>query len=75
MTREETIKKMMKLANEIMGKNGKNWTRQKEDEIWNLSLDYNRDHEDDEIFMCEYGDGDDVEGFMIEDDYWLYEDI
>ena len=72
MTRTETIKSMMTKANKML-KDG--WTRDGENEIWNMALDWNREHEDDEIFMCEYQseDSEFVNGFMIEDDYWTFE--
>lgn len=72
MTRRETIEKMMKMANALM----KNWTRDGENAIWDIAYDWNREHdESEEIFMCEkYDDDDELVGFYIEDDFWLYED-
>ena len=77
MTRSETIKEMMTKANILI----MNWTRDGENEIWNMAYDWNRDHdESEEIFMSEIymdEDGNETEeltGFMIEDDYWLYQD-
>lgn len=73
MTRTETIKKMMNKANQ-MYENG--WTRDKENAIWDIAYDWNREHEEsEEIFMCEIwkDDGYDGDGFMIEDDYWIFE--
>ena len=73
MTRTETIKEIMKKSNELM----KNWTRDGENEIWNMAYDWNRDHdESEEIFMCEKYDDEleELVGFYIEDDFWLYED-
>ena len=61
------------MANTLMN----NWTRDGENAIWNIAYDWNRDHdESEEIFMCEkYDDSlDELIGFYIEDDYWLYED-
>lgn len=71
MTREQTIREMITKANELK-RNG--WTRDGENAIWDMALDYNRSH-DDEIFMCEYQseDSDYVNGFMIEDDYWTFD--
>ena len=38
-----------------------------------MCIEWNREHEDDEIFMCEHADENNVvDGFYIEDDYWLY---
>ena len=76
MTKAQVIRKMYEKANMVM----RNWTRDGENEIWDMALNWNRNHEDDEIFMCEFSqdaEGNDtgrVTGFMIEDDYWLYEE-
>lgn len=71
MTKTQVIDQMVKKANALL----KGWTRDGENEIWNMALDWNREHEDDEIFMCEYQSEDSatVNGFMIEDDYWCFE--
>ena len=71
MTKQKVLEQMIKKANALL----KNWTRDGENEIWNMALDWNREHEDDEIFMCEYQSEDSatVNGFMIEDDYWIFE--
>ena len=68
--REQIIAEMVKKANAML-KNG--WTREGENAIWDMASDYNRTH-DDEIFMCEYqsDDSEYVNGFMIEDDYWVF---
>ena len=71
--RENVIKKMFDLANFISGDNWKNWTRDRENHLWDMCSDWNREHEDEEIFMCETSDDDDnVNGFMIEDDPFYY---
>lgn len=76
MTKAQVIRKMYEKANMVM----RNWTRDGENEIWDMALNWNRNHEDDEIFMCEFSqdaEGNDTErvtGFMIEDDFWLYEE-
>ena len=71
MTREKVIKEMIRRANALL----KNWNRELFDSIWTMCLDWNREHEDEEIFMCEYqsDDSEYVNGFMIEDDYWVFE--
>lgn len=71
MTKEAIIKKMMQKANKML-RDG--WSRDSENAIWELAFDYNRTH-DDEIFMCEYqsDDSEYVNGFMIEDDYWIFD--
>lgn len=76
MTREQTISKMMDMANALIG----NWTRAGEDEIWTMCSDWNSEHPDEEIFMCEsdmdeYGNTTEyVNGFYIEDDHWIFEE-
>ena len=71
MNREKLISKMRDMANKLINK----WTREEEDAIWTLCLDWNREHPDEEIFMCEYqsDDSEYVNGFMIEDDCWVFE--
>ncbi len=70
MTRNQTISKMMKMANELM----KNYTWEKNKALWDMCYDWNSTHEEsEEIFMCETSDDDDnVNGFMIEDDVWYW---
>lgn len=73
MTREQTILKMVKMADELV----KNYSYDKYNEIWEICSDWNREHEgSEEIFMCDYQSDDSayVNGFMIEDDYWVFED-
>ena len=71
MEREKVIMEMIRRANSLL----KSWNRDLFDSIWTMCLDWNREHEDDEIFMCEYqsDDSEYVNGFMIEDDYWVFE--
>lgn len=71
MTRAEVIAEMIKRANSLL----KAWDREIFDSIWSMCLDWNSEHEDEEIFMCEYqsDDSEYVNGFMIEDDYWVFE--
>jgi hypothetical protein len=57
------------MANDLYKDHAENWTWTAEQKIWTICCDWNRDHEDEEIFMCETSDDDDnVNGFMIEDD-------
>ena len=72
MTKAETIKSMIVKANKLL-KDG--WTRDGENEIWNIASDWNSEHSEDEIFMSDYQSEDSatVNGFMIEDDYWVFE--
>lgn len=70
-TREETIRVMIQKATNLL----KNWSRDEEDVIWTMCSDWNSKHENEEIFMCEYQseESETVNGFMIEDDYWVFE--
>ena len=71
MKRADVIAEMIKRANSLL----KAWDRDTFDSIWRMCSDWNGSHEDDEIFMCEYqsDDSEYVNGFMIEDDYWVFE--
>ena len=75
MTREETIKAMITKALAITGANTDAWTREKEDEIWNMSSEWNSTHDGNEqIVVCEIyeEDGYSGDGFSIEDDVFYY---
>jgi hypothetical protein len=71
MTKEQIINEMKNKANQ-MCKDG--YSREVEDELWTMASD-------NDIFMCEYymdEEGNTTEenqGFMIEDDYWLYKNM
>lgn len=71
MDKEQVLNKMINMANKLLD----GWTREKENAIWTLCLIWNTEHPEDEIFMCEYQseDSEYVNGFMIEDDYWVFE--
>lgn len=71
MNREQLISKMFDMANKLLN----NWAREGENAIWKLCIDWNMEHPDEEIFMCEYqsDDSEYVNGFMIEDDWWVFE--
>jgi hypothetical protein len=71
MTREKMIEKMVKAANKL--RKEYSWEAQKE--IWEMCLDWNSEHEDEEIFMCEHENEETglVDGFYIEDDFWTFE--
>lgn len=75
MTREQTIMTMMQKANQLL-KEG--YSHDKMMEIWDMASDWNDEHEDEkeQIFMSDYQseDSEFVNGFMIEDDFWLFED-
>lgn len=78
--RDKLINKMVKMAIAITGKNSDKWTRDAENAIWEMCSDWNSEHYDGmydeaEIFMCDYqtDDSEFVNGFMIEDDYFIIE--
>ena len=74
MKKDKMVEKMYKLANEITGKNTKNYTWEKGSKLWDMASEWNSTHEDSEIFMCEVHkeDGYEYDGFMIEDDIFYY---
>lgn len=81
MTRNEMINKLQKMAIAITGENSGKGTWDDHMAIWQLCLDWNKEHEEDEeIFMCECehdADGNPTEyvsGFYIEDDYFIFEE-
>ena len=71
MTREKMIEKMMNKANALQ----KRWSWTAQQEIWTMCCDWNSEHEDEEIFMCEHESEETglVDGFYIEDDCWTFE--
>lgn len=73
MTREEMIGKLYKIANDLF----KDYSYEKWNEMWSLCSDWNSTHDSrEEIFMSETSDDEDrVNGFMIEDDVWRWEDL
>ena len=70
--RDKYINEMMKKANALL----KNYTWELNNEVWNMAYDWNASHnEEEEIFMSDMCDDEgNVNGFMIEDDYWIFED-
>ena len=62
MTKDEMILNLMSMANQLV----KNYTYELNKRMWTACLDWNREHPDEEIFMCETDDG-----FAIEDDVWI----
>ena len=71
MTRDKMINNLMAMAKEMV----KNYTWDKYCAIIDTCTDWNRDHEDEEIFVCDICEADGYEGngIMVEDDYFLYE--
>ena len=72
MTRNETLKKLYRIANDLL----KDYTLDKWNEMWDLCYEWNSTHDsNEEIFMSETCDEEEqVNGFMIEDDVWRWED-
>lgn len=73
MTREKMLRKLYKIANDLF----KDYTWDKWYEMWTLCSDWNSTHDSkEEIFMAELSDDDGwLNGFMIEDDVWRWEDL
>lgn len=65
MRREKLIEKMIQKAKAISGANAKNYSKDKENELWRMASD-------NDIFMCEhFDDNNNLDGFYIEDDYFI----
>ena len=57
----KVLRDMVKKANQLFG----HYSKDVEMELWRMASD-------NDIFMCEHStDGETVDGFYIEDDYWL----
>lgn len=70
--RSEMIAQLMQMADRLT-----------QDYSWGLyramfstCIDWNSEHEDEEIFMCEdcFNGSETVNGVYIEDDYWIFEE-
>ncbi len=71
MTRDKMIEKLMEMASELI----KSYDYEKNNKMWELCSDWNTEHEDEEIFMSDVaGDDNVVNGFMIEDYIYYWED-
>lgn len=67
--KQKELNKLFKLAEELIS----DYTWEKYSKLWGECSDWNREHEDEEIFMCETSDENDyVNGFMIEDYAFYY---
>ena len=62
MTKDEMILNLMSMANQLV----KDYSYDLNKRMWRTCLDWNDEHPDEEIFMCETDDG-----FAIEDDVWI----
>lgn len=66
MSKEQVLKEMLEIVNKMF-KSG--WTRDDENKLWELAID-------NDIFMAEhYNDSEELDGFYIEDDYFLYDNM
>lgn len=65
-TREEVLNKLYGMALEL----SKKYSYATNYKMWTLCSDWNSDHEDEEIFMCEDEDENGKYRFYIEDDYF-----
>lgn len=73
MTKFKMLEKMYEKANALQ----KNYTWQGWEEIWDMCYDWNSTHDrKDEICMSEHwnDETDEIDGFYIEDDYWIFEE-
>ena len=70
MTRNAMLKKLIGMARKLEQK----YDYETNYRMWTLCNDWNRDHEDEEIFMCEDYDDDDRYRFFIEDDFYYVAD-
>lgn len=62
--KQKKLNKLFSMADELT----RNYTWDGEMKIWEECSDWNREHEDEEIFMCEVAiDSEYVNEFMIED--------
>lgn len=69
--KDELLGKLFQLANDCV----KNYTWEKYCTICDMVSDWNREHEECEIFMCDISNREDqvVNGFMIEDESFYCE--
>lgn len=65
-TRKDTLKRLYEMANEL----AKKYDYEKNYDMWSLCCDWNSEHEDEEIFMCEDEDENGEYRYFIEDDYF-----
>lgn len=65
MTRNEVLAQIYRMAEKL----SKEWNYEEDDKMWELCSDWNREHEDEEIFMMQ---DEEENRFYVEDDYFLY---
>lgn len=72
MTKQKVIEQMVQIANELT----KNYTWDKFNALLDLCSDWNEEHEEEYIFMCDHVSEETglTNGFYIEDDYWIISD-
>ena len=68
-TKDQMLDELVGMANQLV----KNYTYELNHKMWTACSDWNREHPDAEIFMCEdcFNGSETVNGFYIEDDYWI----
>lgn len=66
--RETTLKKLYTMALELT----KKYDYETNYKMWTLCLDWNSEHPEKEIFMCDDEDENGTYRFFIEDDYFYY---
>ena len=74
MKRDKMIDKLISQSLKIL-KDDKSYSKCDELKIWEECSDWNSEHSNDEIFMCEYSghySTTQVIGYMIEDDIFIY---
>lgn len=67
--------KIADLAN-MANKLTQEWSWDLYRDMFSACIDWNSEHEDEEIFMCEecFNGSETVNGVYIEDDYWIFEE-
>lgn len=74
MKKEKMIDKLIRQSLKIL-ENDKSYSKEDELKIWRECSDWNSEHSDNEIFMCEYSghySTTQVIGYTIEDDIFIY---
>ena len=75
--REQMIRFMCRIANKLVCDGFKNNTWRANRKLWRMCSDWNSTHDSrEEIFMCETSDDDNnVNGFMIEDEVFYWQEV
>ena len=72
MTKQKMFEQLVNMANNLV----KDYSYDKMSKLWDACNEWNDKHPDEEIFMCDgcFNDSETVNGFYIEDYYWIIED-